>query len=94
MSFYTEYLKRELRKRAVWDKGHKVLGYDPDIIRKDDEGYWIRYTDYKNRDSEYGWEIDHIFPIALGGSDELSNLRPRFWRANARHGGLLGGRLA
>ena len=94
MSLFGNVGEQEIRKRTVWNRGHKVLGYDPAILRKDDFGYDIFYTEYGNRYSDFGWEIDHIVPIAEGGSDELYNLRPLNWRANARRGGLLSGRLA
>ena len=94
MSILAKALQHERHKCAVWNKGHQVLGYDPDVFRKDDIGYWICYADYDNRQSEYGWQIDHIQPIALGGFDELANLRPLHWWANARLGGLLSGYLA
>jgi hypothetical protein len=63
----------------VWKKGHVVANNDPAVWRKDDCGAWIGKSDYGNRNSQYGWEIDHISP---GGSDELDNLRPLQWENN------------
>ena len=34
-----------------------------------------------DRSFDFGWEIDHIVPLADGGPDDLSNLTP-YWRAN------------
>lgn len=64
---------------AVWQKGIVVPGNNPTEWRKDECGAWIYRGAYGNRDSEYGWEIDHISP---GGSDQLSNLRPLQWQNN------------
>jgi 5-methylcytosine-specific restriction endonuclease McrA len=36
--------------------------------------------------SEGGWEIDHIVPVSLGGSDDLDNLQPLWWKNNRRKG--------
>ena len=38
-----------------------------------------------------GWEIDHIVPVARGGTDALSNLRPLHWRNNDAKGDSLDG---
>jgi len=65
--------------QAVWNKGHIVEGKDPDQIRKDDCGAWMRRTEHGDRKSIYGWEIDHINP---DGGDDLSNLRPLQWKNN------------
>jgi hypothetical protein len=80
----------EIRKRAAWEKASAVLGYDPATVRRDAYGWHIIWADYGNRDSAYGWEIDHTMPTALGGGDGLSNLRALHWRNNAGLGGRLG----
>ena len=77
MSFTSEIIVR------VWQKGLVDLTYDPAVWRKDVRGSWIKWNEYGNRNSEYGWEIDHIKPQALGGSDDISNLRPLHWQSNA-----------
>jgi len=63
----------------VWDKGIQVPNNNPALWRKDICGAWMKWSDYGNRDSKYGWEIDHIIP---NGGDDLSNLRPLQWENN------------
>lgn len=71
----------------VWQKGNIIPGNNPNVFRQDSCGAWIRFSDYGNRQSKYGWEIDHITP---GGPDYLSNLRPLQWKNNlARSDGRL-----
>ncbi len=67
----------------VWTKGLVVSGYDSNSWRKDRCGAWMGRQQYGNRNSQYGWEIDHITPVSRGGGDELSNLRPLQWQNNA-----------
>jgi len=83
----------EVRRCQVWAKGQPIEGFDPNDWRRDDFGWTIRYADYGDRNSAYGWEIDHVRPTALGGYDHISNLRPLHCKCNAGLGGILGGLL-
>ena len=76
--------EQERFKLAVWSKGRAIPNYDSDVWRHDDFGKVMRHLDYGNRDSEFGWEFDHITPRSEGGVDNLSNLRPLNWNANVR----------
>ncbi|MDQ0191263.1 HNH endonuclease [Alicyclobacillus cycloheptanicus] len=76
MAFSAEVIQK------VWEKGTIVRGYDATKYRKDQCGAWMRRTEYGDRNSVYGWEIDHITSVAHGGSDAVSNLRPLNWQNN------------
>lgn len=67
---------------AVWYKATIVPGHNPSEIRKDRCGAWIKFADYGNDNSDYGWEIDHEKPLAKGGINDLDNLQPLHWRNN------------
>ena len=83
----------ELKDR-VWDSAIIVEGYDPAIYRQDCCGAWIKKDKYNDRDSDFGWEIDHIYPKALlrdKGADKEEidneeNLRAMKWRNNLSKG--------
>ena len=69
---------------AIWNKATVVAQNDPNVFRKDICVAWIAWKDYGDRNSKYGWEVDHITPVSSGGSDNFSNLRPLHWENNAR----------
>lgn len=69
----------------VWNKGRIVQGYDPSDYRQDAYGTWIAWSEY-GATSKYGWEIDHIVPVARGGGDDLRNLQPLHWSNNRAKG--------
>ena len=50
--------------QQVWEKATPVAGNDPAVWRQDQCKAWIGRRFYGNRNSEYGWEIDHIVPVS------------------------------
>jgi hypothetical protein len=70
----------------VWAKGEVVGSNNPDEYRKDECGAWMYFSHYSNRNSQYGWEIDHIEFVDHVASGDLNNLRPLQWQNNACKG--------
>lgn len=78
----------------IWEKAIVVENYDPNRFRKDSCGAWIVKEKYNCRDSDFGWEVDHIYPQAkleLNGAsleeiDMIDNLRPMNWHNNVSKG--------
>lgn len=72
----------------VWEKGEIVPDVDPNIIRKDKCGAMIKKELYGQSASalSMAWEIDHIKPKKIGGTDEISNLQPLQWENNRYKG--------
>jgi 5-methylcytosine-specific restriction endonuclease McrA len=73
-------------KLTVWRKGTPIIGYDPSVWRSDICGAPMKYEEHGNGDSKYGWEVDHIKPVSLGGGDDVANLQPLHWRNNRKKG--------
>jgi hypothetical protein len=79
----------EVTKLEVWHQANPIPGRPSNLWRRDFCGFAIRYTDFGNRDSMYGWEIDHIYPVSKGGNDDIRNLQPLNWKNNAEKGDSL-----
>lgn len=71
--------------QKVWEKALTVEGFDPKLYRKDVCGAWIKYSDYGKK-TDFGWNIDHVYPTAKGGKDDFINLRPMQWENNHSKG--------
>lgn len=84
----------EEQKKYYWEKNNIVEGEDEQEVRRDASGAIIHFSDYKNRNSDYGWEIDHIYPksrLEEAGAPENMinnprNLRPMNWKNNVSKG--------
>lgn len=77
--------------QKVWEKGITVSNNDPSVWRQDQCKAWMGRKFYGDRQSQYGWEIDHIKPQSEGGGEELANLRPLQWENNvSKQSGRLG----
>ncbi len=72
----------EPTKLEVWRKGKPIAGYDSAVWRHDICGHVMKYADHGNTNSEHGWEIDHVYPRALGGQTTWDNLQPLNWKNN------------
>jgi len=68
---------------AVWNKGRPEPPHPLTAHRRDVCGAPIQRYSY-GTEMLYGWEIDHIKPVAAGGTDDLENLQPLQWENN-RH---------
>ena len=62
----------------VWLLAQVVAGNDPALWRKDERGAWLNRLEYRNRHSEFGWEIaDCGFFLRRTG---VAALRPMQWQ--------------
>ena len=71
------------KKEIAWENAHKVRGRNPDVYRKDDYGNLMYWSSY-GKQSDMGWEIDHIHPKAKGGTDSPRNLQAVQWEENRK----------
>ncbi|PZX20113.1 HNH endonuclease [Breznakibacter xylanolyticus] len=67
--------------QQVWEKAQTVDSFNKDLYRKDCCGAWMQRDKY-GVEELYGWEIDHVYPVSKGGTDDLVNLRPMQWENN------------
>ncbi len=88
----------ESQKRQIWDNTTKPIiasngVYLHNLYALDYRNNEVHWNCFGDRESEFGWEIDHIIPVALGGRTIPRNLRVSHWKPNAILGGMLSARL-
>ena len=75
----------EIVKRAVWSRALGAPAKDLREWRQDPCGALINWFHYgETSERGFGWEIDHILPVAHGGGDDLANLQALQWQNNRR----------
>ena len=73
-------------KKKVWAKATKIEGKNPMMWRLCGiTGKVLKYTDH-GKPTKYGWDIDHLIPRSIGGSDHLSNLKAVNYKVNRSQG--------
>ena len=72
-------------KRAAWARTSPVSG-QPNAweFRRDCLGNLVRYADYGNRHSPFGWELDLITKLAAAGQGP-DNVQALHWKVSAAH---------
>ena len=76
------------KKNHCWNKARKRRDKDSsgETYRTGAANALIKYQDYGNANSKYGWTIDHKKPTSLGGTDANSNIRAMHWKNNIAKG--------
>ena len=76
-------------KRAAWARTSPVAGHlNAWEFRKDCLGNTVRYADFGNRRSPFGWELDYA-----GRSTDPDNLQALNWKAVAARSETIAPRL-
>lgn len=69
--------EREVIDR-VWQLAQAIPGNDPELWRKDEQGAWIHRLEYRNRRSQFGWEVADLgYYLRRAG---IASLRPLQWQ--------------
>jgi 5-methylcytosine-specific restriction endonuclease McrA len=79
-----------LEIEVVWQKALGIPGQNMRLWRQDPCGAYMYRDHYGKTDSKWGWEIDHVQPVARSGTDAIANLQALQWQNNRRKGDTVG----
>lgn len=66
----------------AWERCARIPGCDKAVWRQDAEGRVIRWSDFRDRFSRYGWEVvNRSRPGVLGRALAVKRLEAVHWRA-------------
>lgn len=68
-------------KKTIWEKGNYITGYEASEWRRDKYGNEIKWEEYGNKKSKFGWEIGQINLISNGVVNSIVNLHPLHWKS-------------
>lgn len=66
----------------VWQNAATIPGLNSALWRQDACGAYMYRHAYGDTNNIYGWEIDHIVPVAHFGGDDWGNLQALHWKNN------------
>ena len=72
-------------KKMVWSKGIVIENYPTEEWRLDYTGMIMQYSKF-GAGSDYSWEIDHMKPVCVDGTDDITNLQPLNHQRNIQKG--------
>ncbi len=76
----------EKQIQSIWEEAELIPGLEDkkDEYRTDFAGAIIKRNMYGKGQNEldFGWTIDHKYPLAKGGSNDINNLAPLQWANN------------
>ena len=87
MSKHTTY-GSAICKEKVWNTADTIKGKCPTKYRSDVYGNTLYNASY-GKNTDMGWQIDHIKPSSRGGSDTLRNLQALNSNINMSKGNTL-----
>jgi hypothetical protein len=76
-----ESLREVNDQTLLQSKFENKIKLDPNEYRLDDLGAIIKKSE-QGQKNEFGWTIDHIFPLSKGGDSDIRNLQLLHWRNN------------